>query len=352
MNLKEQYIKSDIKELEIRRNKLLNRKKEIEVTLKGVELRIKNKKRLLEWHLPKARGFQRMARLENYNRILDYELEQTKIGSTKDGINNFIYNFMKKTSLNKNEIIDMYKFNFEALIRKIEQLRNTKIFHIEESLGLALERTRNKIYNRHLPFNNIFFEYNMNFKDLNIIGFHITKDKFGVTITIHYLKEDNILSQHIEFFDEFGKENPIEDAFLKDRTKLTAKLNKIDLIKNKDKRYIRNFFCNFLDFLNCPDVDIVVVERTEKENRKRVLVGKNPTPSQTFIRVKGKLKIYLKELHSGGYFNYSHKLWVRGHFRTLRSDKWKNKQGTKIWIVPYIKGKGVLINKPYEVSSH
>jgi len=48
MNLKEQYIKSDIKELEIRRNKLLNRKKEIEVTLKGVELRIKNKKRLLE----------------------------------------------------------------------------------------------------------------------------------------------------------------------------------------------------------------------------------------------------------------------------------------------------------------
>ena len=47
MNLKEQYIKSDIKVLEIRRNKLLNRKKEIEVTLKGVELRIKDKKRLL-----------------------------------------------------------------------------------------------------------------------------------------------------------------------------------------------------------------------------------------------------------------------------------------------------------------
>ena len=47
MNLKEQYIKSDIKVLEMRRNKLLNRKKEIEVTLQGVELRIKNKKRLL-----------------------------------------------------------------------------------------------------------------------------------------------------------------------------------------------------------------------------------------------------------------------------------------------------------------
>jgi len=48
MNLKEQFIKSGIEVLEIKRDKLLNRKKEIELTLKGVELRIKNKKRLLE----------------------------------------------------------------------------------------------------------------------------------------------------------------------------------------------------------------------------------------------------------------------------------------------------------------
>jgi len=47
MNLKEQFIKSGIEVLEIKRDKLLNRKKEIEVTLKGVELRIKNKKRLV-----------------------------------------------------------------------------------------------------------------------------------------------------------------------------------------------------------------------------------------------------------------------------------------------------------------
>ncbi|KKM92293.1 hypothetical protein LCGC14_1220010, partial [marine sediment metagenome] len=286
-----------------------------------------------------------------YNQILNYELEQIKIGSTKEGINTFIYKLMKNSHLNKNQIIDIYKFNFEALIRKIEQLRNTKIFHIEEALGLALERTRNKIYNRHLPFDNMFFEYNMNFKDFNIIGFHITKDKFGVTITIHYLKENNnVLSQHIGFFDRFDEENPIESGVLKDMTKLTAKLNKIDLMKKKDKRHIRNFFCNFLDFLNCPDVDIVVIERTEKENRKRVLIGKNPIPSQTFIRVKGKLKIYLNELKSAGYFNYSHRFWVRGHFRTLRSPKWKNKQGTKIWIPPYIKGKGRLIERVYEVE--
>ena len=44
MNLKEQFIKADIEVLETRREKLLNRKREIEVTLQGVELRIKKKK--------------------------------------------------------------------------------------------------------------------------------------------------------------------------------------------------------------------------------------------------------------------------------------------------------------------
>jgi len=47
MDLKKQFIKSGIEVLEIKREKLLKRKSEIEVTLKGVELRIKDKKRLL-----------------------------------------------------------------------------------------------------------------------------------------------------------------------------------------------------------------------------------------------------------------------------------------------------------------
>ena len=47
MNLKKQFIKSGIEVLEIKRDKLLKKKREIEVTLQGVELRIKDKKRLL-----------------------------------------------------------------------------------------------------------------------------------------------------------------------------------------------------------------------------------------------------------------------------------------------------------------
>ena len=84
---------------------------------------------------------------------------------------------------------------------------------------------------------------------------------------------------------------------------------------------------------------------------KRILRGKLPIPSQKFIRVNGKLKIYLSELNSGKHFNYSHRFWVRGHFRTLRNDKWKNARGTKIWILPFIKGKGVLVDKIYEVTN-
>ena len=37
--------------------------------------------------------------------------------------------------------------------------------------------------------------------------------------------------------------------------------------------------------------------------------------------------------------------------KTTASQKgWKNKKGQTIWIVPYIKGKGILINKNYEVK--
>lgn len=48
MNLKEQMIKADIENLKIRKKKLLDRMKLEEVTLKGINFRIRNKEGLLE----------------------------------------------------------------------------------------------------------------------------------------------------------------------------------------------------------------------------------------------------------------------------------------------------------------
>ena len=48
MNIKQEYIKADIEALKKRKQKLIIRKKEIEVTLQGIELRIVNKELLLK----------------------------------------------------------------------------------------------------------------------------------------------------------------------------------------------------------------------------------------------------------------------------------------------------------------
>ena len=105
------------------------------------------------------------------------------------------------------------------------------------------------------------------------------------------------------------------------------------------------------DLLNNPEVETIEILRTEEQNKKWNNRGKLPLPPQIFIKLDGKLKIYLDQLNSGGCFNYSHRFWVRGHFRTLRNPiRYKNKVGSKIWILPYIKGEGILINKIYEVK--
>jgi len=60
-------------------------------------------------------------------------------------------------------------------------------------------------------------------------------------------------------------------------------------------------------------------------------------------------KDYVNELNSSGSFEYSHKFWVRGHFRSLRSERYKEKRGIRIWIPPFVKGKGILMGKSYRL---
>jgi hypothetical protein len=76
--------------------------------------------------------------------------------------------------------------------------------------------------------------------------------------------------------------------------------------------------------------------------------GKPIIPSTMTIRVTGKLKIYIDELVHGANWHFNYRFWVRGHFRQLVSDKYKEKK--RIWILPYIKGKGILVEKIYNLK--
>lgn len=113
---------------------------------------------------------------------------------------------------------------------------------------------------------------------------------------------------------------------------------------------VREFIFAFLLFLNQPEVELKDIVRSEKNREKAIKRGKIPLPPTTEVNVTGKLKIYINKLKSGGHFSYSYQFWVRGHFRTLRNkQRYGEKAGTTIWIAPYIKGRGILINKDYNV---
>jgi hypothetical protein len=118
----------------------------------------------------------------------------------------------------------------------------------------------------------------------------------------------------------------------------------------KTAKILQQFVYNFILFMNQPEIERVEVYRTPEQNAKRVARGKRALPEvTTCIRLTGKLKEYVNSVRTQTHMPYSYRFWVRGHFRTLRSDVWRLKKGMKIWIPPFIKGEGMLVDKKYEL---
>lgn len=242
------------------------------------------------------------------------------------------------------------------LYNKFEKIPN---FHINDNLNSLLWNTKNEVKYRKLPFQLMFIDTsivlngkgniaksNEDVYDMNawmdiiqkpegnrvIRGIFIDdmEDNIGITILVEYngtisLYDSNLLGCGIE--------------------------NKNCVFMQNEKKLIKQYICNVLDFINQPEVDIIKVERSKEQNLKRIKRGKLSVNIDLEVKIHGRLKIYLDKLISSGKLNYSHKFWVRGHFRTLRNEeRYKDKTGTKIWIPPYIKGEGILTNKEYDVE--
>lgn len=111
-----------------------------------------------------------------------------------------------------------------------------------------------------------------------------------------------------------------------------------------------NLFFNLVDFLNHPDVEYRVHHHDEKEQDKRERRGKPRLSPNVLIRVTGKTARYLDAVRSIGKREFSHAFWVRGHYRHLESDFYKDMKGKTIWVPPFIKGDKELIEKVYEMK--
>jgi len=117
----------------------------------------------------------------------------------------------------------------------------------------------------------------------------------------------------------------------------------------KERKLLREFIMNFLDFIHDPEVEWVEVSRVYSRSKKSAKHGHGlRLPSHT-VRIKGALKRYLSQLKTGRHFTYSHRFWVRGHWRELRHKRFVNLRGQRIWILPFVKGTGILIDKRYKL---
>lgn len=260
--------------------------------------------------------------------------------------------------LNDDELRKFLAINARAGKTQLKEVNEAKVFSFEnDNISKLLELTKNDVKNIKLPFKNIFIDTELRFIDITVYGLHIIEDNEGSFIRILFRPENypikkGTLRAIIPIIDNYDEKSTQERESY-EMWRSTIQRESEEILKQKEHRKkILDFVCNFINFLNTPDVCVIEVERTKEQNAKRISKGKLPIPTIHQIRVTGELKIYLDSLESSGHINYSHRFWVRGHFRTLRDEnRYGENTGTRIWIHPYIKGKGILINKDYEVKS-
>lgn len=257
------------------------------------------------------------------------------------------------------------KKNNDIFIDNIDNsLITCKIFNVSDNIKKLLSLTNVPSKNDlvRLPFPSIFIDVNFVRDDMLKLGIDIGYDKIigvlfseGTMITedskcqVGKALRMTILSIHGSevWFDTFNSSINIDDKY----AKFDFKVVKCDVTNPHARKFIHLFVLAFLNFINNPEVEIVRISRCEVQNAKRISKGKYPIPSMYAINLDGVLKKYVDSLESSGHFEYHYRFWCRGHFRILRDErKWGKNVGKKIWIAPYVKGKGVLIEKHYEVK--
>lgn len=246
----------------------------------------------------------------------------------------------------------------------VDSIKHCHIFETTEPTKrlLALTKTPNKNDMFKLPFGCIFIDVcfkKEEMKKLNIdIGYN---EIIGIIV-----RETNLISRDTEvkvatalritilsvtdgrvWFDTFNKNVNLLNEY-KD---YNFKIQQFDQTNPNARRFIHCFVLNFLNFLNNPEVSYKHVEYDTKRNLKRIKNGKAPIPSREIIKINGVLKKYISTLSKDNkIWDYHYRFWVRGHFRTLRAERYGSNIGKRMWILPYIKGQGVLIEKEYKLT--
>jgi len=212
-----------------------------------------------------------------------------------------------------------------------------------------------------MPFYRMFIDVNFSYDELKKLGVDVDYNINGILVIDQFMYTDKrykkkIMQPHeadseaIMFYAMLEKNNRIKfDPFI-------IPVKEMDWMKKfkprkKEHKFIVDFFRNMLHLMNDPHVKTIKIDRDEGRNQKREKKGKLPIPERNIIKVTGILKEYINRLESDSkIWSYNYAFWVRGHFKHWQSDCYKKMQGKRTWVPPFIKGKGILIKKNYNLD--
>jgi len=238
-------------------------------------------------------------------------------------------------------------------------LLKSRIFKIPRELSELFLLTDAPSFDyKYMPFDNMFLEQSVKTPDNCVIN-AVLITKFQGFINMETKKFGLLDDDEINFIVSFsyGREKMMATFTLSQLN--DNSIHKYRFIQTDEvmdftfdlKTPIRALTNNFLCFVNSPDIEYKTVIDSKRDTEIRRRKGKPQRPPIANIVLTNPLKRYIYKQKHNEKMIYSHRFWVRGHWRTLRDKRYGENQGKKLWIKPYIKGDGLLINKKYELRT-
>lgn len=225
------------------------------------------------------------------------------------------------------------------------------LVELDDSIIPLITETKNKIFYRplfvnHLYINNKFTIYvPSNYDDLFIqyVVHGIGVIDTGSDLILLLIYTDPELHAVVKQTASLFKYNKLDfkDPYFMYINELQEELVKV----------IRTYICNIIDFVDNQDdcIQINHIVPTKERQQKRKNRNKNPIPTRIVIKPKKQFIEYTKQFNKDhNNKTTSHRFLVRGHWRHFKADRYSElKKQTPVWIKPYYKGEGIVINKSY-----
>lgn len=275
------------------------------------------------------------------------------------------YYFNKMDSFAKNSI-----HLFEQFFFMPEHMVKAKLIHIDKDLLPSIINTDNDIFYRNTGLPVMFINQDFHYKDYLIKGILISNTK-ELAEHMHpndlldlFIKNPDQAKDFLQKMEDLMIMVVFIDTSLEvpEENFLTFSLNG-ETYTNKDyrqhtydkslRKFVSVLACNILDFMNHDTetitINTILVDR--ESNEKRVKRGKPPMPTKVYIRPKSEFRNYYVSFNADlDTRHFSHKFLVRGHWRHYRSDRYINAGGKSVWVKPYIKGRGIFVEKKYKLE--